>query len=846
MNEEFIFGNVGVTNTSIGIGTLSNITTGIDNTAFGTNSLQYLSTGDGNSAFGINSISDPSGNPSFSSAFGTNALVALTTGLNNSAFGYQALAALTTGSNNSGFGSAVAPTLTTGSNNVLVGSNVDTQSSNITGLVGIGSGNIGVGTNAVGDSDDVLIGYGNRGGGSCIKIGSDSSRDDNSYATIHMGYHAGSSGQTLGRYADVVIGHEAMADPDPDYSPSYSETVCVGKHAGLNCEESFSDTILGYQANQYSSYSQLGVAIGTRANQIPLTPNAYSTSITMVGYEAGINSIFDNDNNDFKVIIGASAGNALVEEGRVTICGFESMYNAKGERNSTLGYRAMRGKLATNETNAAPGTAVGMNKFTSIATTTDGNQFVGEIVTMDGTGATPTGLDGTYFLISSLARDYYVWFNVDGISVDPMVASRTGIVVALTSGDSLFTILNNLKTALNNHNYNDFDAQTSSQVGIVDFTITAASISAGTAVGYLKLAYVSEPTAGTGRVDVGGAIAEALSKNYFLFSSGGTDYYTWFNRNGYDSDPGPSTPALLGKTGIQVSVSDSAAAPYVIAQNIYSALGAFTPSYPSNFLRIVMTRGATNNVVIGNNALNNSTLATFNVIIGSDTGQTLEDAQYNVIVGRSSDAGIGTLNVVVVGDGASTTVDNTIVLGVNASATASGAIAIGSGATAAVADLVQIGANAVSGAATMSFRTQVVSDESWIGGGTSRLTIDNNGNLVRTDTLSYTTITTDATATTMATWAIAINTARRIQTLITGRRTSGAGSTNDSGVYRLEAAVKNVGGVLSVSSVVEINLEDVGAWDVAVVASGTNAELQVTGAALTNINWEAQVKTFVV
>lgn len=49
---------------------------------------------------------------------------------------------------------------------------------------------------------------------------------------------------------------------------------------------------------------------------------------------------------------------------------------------------------------------------------------------------TVTLTGGEHFLISSLDTDYYVWIDMDGGSVDPSVAGRTGIEVELTTGYS--------------------------------------------------------------------------------------------------------------------------------------------------------------------------------------------------------------------------------------------------------------------------------------------------------------------------------------------------------------------------------------------------------------------------
>jgi hypothetical protein len=869
MSEEYIFGNIGVTNTSIGTNTLANVTTGIDNTAFGTNALRYVTDGDGNSGFGINVMSDPSGNPSLSSAFGTDALEKITSGVSNSAFGYQALNNLTTGNNNVAFGYLAGTTLTDGAGNVLVGSNADVQSGSNENIVGIGSGDVGILTNIFAYDEDVLIGHGNRSGGSCVKVGNECSPDEFSFWTVQMGYNAGGPDQFIGRFADVLIGHEVFGDPDPDYFPATDTAVAVGKHAGLNCTESFGDLILGYQALQYSAFGALSIVLGARANQIPLTPNAFSVTITAVGYEAAINSIYDNDGEDFPLMIGAFAGNSIIEEGRMVVIGYEAQKNTRGGNNTVVGYRAFLGSTSYNDPDSGPGTAVGAGKLTSVTTTIQGSLFVNETVDIDFTGATSAGLDGTYFLISSRLLDYYVWYNEGGVSTDPgPIGSRTAIEVQITSGASESDILDATRSNVGFVNPNlDFDVWVLNQLNILDVMPLVngdtTDISAGTATGNFKLYSVSKIADGTGgtpemsQIDAGPyPIAEGLSTNYFLISSPTVDYYVWFNRDGYDTDPGPggtNIPALVGKTGIEVVVSDSASQPFVIGQNILSALngsGIFTASYPVNILRIVNVAGAVENVVLGNNAFTNVTIGRHNVVAGSDAGASLTNGRSNVLVGRSVDSGFGAMNTTVMGGGASTTANNTTVLGAGASSTADDTVVVGSGATVGTVGAYQIGPAAVSGAATLSFGSQTVSDEAWIGGGNTSMVIDNNGDVVRSTPIAFTGSTTDATPLSLGNWVIPINTARRIQCLVTGRRTGGtAGAINDSGVYRVEAAVKNNAGVISVSTIKEVELEDQPAWS-ADVAEPTvpdgSVSLFVTGALNNNVDWETKIRTFTV
>lgn len=881
MSEEYIFGNLGVSNTNIGTNTLSNITTGIDNTAFGTNALRYITNGDGNSGFGINVISAVSGNPSLCSAFGTDALKSVTSGVGNSAFGYQALMNLSTGTNNSAFGNRAGAIITTGYNNTLFGSNTALYSGSDHDVVGVGSGDTGVGSEIYGYNEDTLIGYGNRGGGSNIKIGHVSDIDEYSFWTVTIGSKLGSGvpaiQQTMGKYGDIQIGYEIFYDVTHDYYyADTSESIVIGRSAARNCEESYSDIILGYETNQNSAWSQLGIIIGARANQTPLFANPYSTNVTFVGYQAGLNSIYDNDNQDFKIFIGAFSGEATVEEGRMSVIGYESMRYAKGDNNTAIGYRALLGAGTYNTPDASPGTAVGAGKLTSVTKIADGTINQGEIVDVDCAGSTPAGLNGTYFLISSVVTDYYVWFNLDNATTDPgpsglnlpALVGKTGIEVSIVTGYSTTQIAGAIKTAFDNLLQNDFDA-----ISIFGFSngifkvvcITngdTTDINPGTATGSFKLLSVvklSDGTVGTpevSQIDVAGALAEGLSQQYFLISSTTTDYYVWFNRNGYDVDPGPfglNLPALVGKTGVQVNVSDSASSFFDIANPISNALigtGEFITVAPTDYVRIINNRASIENTVIGNNALANVTTASSNTAFGSNVGNTLVDGYNNSLLGSSADVGANTYGSNVVGGGANCLANNAVVLGASAtaSAAATGGVAIGAGASITTAGQYQIGNAAVSGTAQMKFGSQVVSDEAWIGGGASEMTIDANGNIVKSTPVSFTATTTDATPTSIANWLIANNTARRVQALVNGRRTGGtAGATNDSGVYRFEAAIKNNGGVISISAVKEVEQEDQAAWNVSMVdAGGGNVHLYVTGAINNNVSWETKIRTFIV
>jgi hypothetical protein len=768
MSEEFIFGNIGVTNTSIGTNTLASVTTGIDNTAFGTDALRYVTDGDGNSGFGINVISDVSGNPSLCTGFGTDVLQSITSGTGNTGFGYQVLTNLTTGVNNSVFGSAAGVTLINGENNVLFGANVDTDYGGASNAVAIGSGDLGMSENVITTDNEVTIGFNVKSNGSSnVKLGSQTNGDLFPFWVTAIGKDAGSQDPNPGRFGMIYIGHECETDLNSDYFPYSDEGVAIGKWCRRYCSNAFGDTVIGYEARQTGGFgSALSTVVGTRANQVPFTTVADASVITIFGYEAGLNAIDDQDNSITgferykRVFVGAFSGQAVVQEGNDHAVGYEAMKNTRGGQNFAMGYRALMGSTTYGPPDASAGTAVGAGKLASVATTVPGTAFIREIVDYDVTGATTAGLDGTYFLISSGIEDYYVWFNIDGGSVDPAVPNREPIEISLTSGATEITIGNAIRSAVGFANPNgDFHVWIPNQNNIIRVQPTVngdtTDISAGTAVGDLQLVSVTklaDGTAGTpemSEIDVGdNPLAEALSQNYFLISSPTTDYYVWFNNDGNDTDPGPgglNLPALVGKTGIQVIVDPDDYISgfdfgYLVGQNIRNALngsGAFTAVNAPNIYRVKINNKSENNVAMGNNAFDNATVGSGNVVVGSNAAPTLEGGRNNILVGSAVDSSIKTINATLLGRGSTVSGDGAIVLGAGSSATADGAMAIGAGVTAATADGVQIGPNAVSGAATMNFGSQIVSDEAWVGGGTTTMSIDNSGNIVRSTPLVF-------------------------------------------------------------------------------------------------------------
>lgn len=118
-----------------------------------------------------------------------------------------------------------------------------------------------------------------------------------------------------------------------------------------------------------------------------------------------------------------------------------------------------------------------------------------EIVAVDGA----TIVQSSHFLLSSAgdATLYYVWFNVDGLGVDPAPAGRTGIEVAITSGDTDDQVATALAAAVDGEI--DFDAIATNEVVVitnadVGFATSISDVDTGLVITTLCAGAFPQPT----------------------------------------------------------------------------------------------------------------------------------------------------------------------------------------------------------------------------------------------------------------------------------------------------------------------------------------------------------------
>lgn len=102
--------------------------------------------------------------------------------------------------------------------------------------------------------------------------------------------------------------------------------------------------------------------------------------------------------------------------------------------------------------------------------------------------------------------------------------------------------------------------------------------------------------------------------------------------------------------------------------------------------------------------------------------------------------------------------------------------------------------------------------------------------------------TTDATATTVLTIPITASNTYHIDVDVLGRRTGGtAGVADDGLVGKLVTGYKTVGGVVTLIGNLESKFIAPLNWATALVISGTNVLVQVTGVVNNNISWHVFV-----
>jgi hypothetical protein len=80
----------------------------------------------------------------------------------------------------------------------------------------------------------------------------------------------------------------------------------------------------------------------------------------------------------------------------------------------------------------------------------DSKDFNTSLFIKNTAGVDPVTLNNKYFYINSATNteEYYVWYNVNGAGVDPVISGKTGVMVAISTGSTAQVVAQATKTTL--------------------------------------------------------------------------------------------------------------------------------------------------------------------------------------------------------------------------------------------------------------------------------------------------------------------------------------------------------------------------------------------------------------
>ena len=288
-------------NTALGYGALAVNTIGTRNTAVGANSLDNNNEGNDNTAVGYDSLSS-STTASSNTAVGKSALLATTTGSNNTAVGKEAGVAITSGAHNVAIGTKSQITNTTGNYNVSLGKEslkLLTTASNNTALGYVtlqanttGHSNVAVGANALQANTtaccNTAVGYealnDNITGEHNTAVGIFAlAKATTGVSNTAIGRNANGLQETGQRNTSVGVAAAYLGTATNDNTSigyqagrniTTSESVFVGKEAGMSATTGYHHIIIGYNAQPNASNSNTENVIGHGVTGIG---NGYNT-----------------------------------------------------------------------------------------------------------------------------------------------------------------------------------------------------------------------------------------------------------------------------------------------------------------------------------------------------------------------------------------------------------------------------------------------------------------------------------------------------------------------------------------------------------------------------------------
>lgn len=326
-------------------------------------------------------------------------------------------------------------------------------------------------------------------------------------------------------FSDGVAG--SMPTPNPDGSDLYLPLVVT--RAGVTFDSSNVGEIIGlvtptvsgpllacdgstYSTTGYSSlgipYSRLQAVLASASggtNGVPL----YGTGSTFAtGY------ITDGITNSIRLSTNQAGAQTAAADGVITT-GFTFSNIHTGQSIALKAY-SMSATILIGISNALGGVAgptAGTSGFTVVSITSGSFNIYQEFrVTTSAAGVIAPG---AYFTFNVPGTNYYCWFRIDGVGVDP-APGGTGIQVNLLSTYTAAEVSRCVREAISGFQINNI------------ITVAASAITAGA---------------------------------YFTFSANGVSYSVWYQKDGSGTAPGVGTP-------IRVSITSADTAAQVATKTI--------------------------------------------------------------------------------------------------------------------------------------------------------------------------------------------------------------------------------------------------------------------------------------
>lgn len=593
----------GSSNTALGSSALHSNTTGSRNTALGTSVLADNTVGDDSTAVGYQALSNNT-NGDRNTAYGSSALEENTDGSDGSAFGYQALGDNTLGNQNSAFGSQSLAANIDGDNNSAFGFRALFQNLNGDNNTSVGfqslnlntaSNNTAVGSNALATNS---TGTRNTAVGTGALLSSGVANDNTAVGYNALTLATGSS--------NVAIGSMAL-----DSLTTGTQNIAIGLNAGQTLTATGNNVIIGVGAMQFANGASNNTIVGTQAaTQITtgsenvaigtgtLTNITTGNNNVCVGRQSGIEFTLADSNN---ITIGRDTVGQVGEVGFIWIGAQDNAAETTG--NIFIGYNAGNDTYALA---AVANVGVGLECLTDLTTGTDntalGNAALGTLTTGSGnTGIGSNALGGITTGTDNIALG-------NGAGEDLTIDDSSNILIGHVGivGD-----VNTIRIGTDGNGDGEQD------------TCFIAGI-AGVAVANLNLVTIDTVTGQLGSEASGGMTSTFATDNGNAVPAAGTITFTATAVGGtFEFDGAASTVSLTS-----TDADDN--------------MGVGEESLDS------IVAGAARNTAVGFQSLFDITTGTDNIALGEGSGSalTLDDSS-NIIIGN--DGVVGDNNTIRIG-----------------------------------------------------------------------------------------------------------------------------------------------------------------------------------------------------